>query len=128
MSLLAVSADEEVRKLLEKLAAAGVDCRFVPQGMEAFEILSAKDGKKYDVVLLDEDLPGLSGQALAGALKATPDIATPALVLLRGEASGLRCFERPRAREPCQAGANLQLDAATRGCRRNRWQRPGTRG
>jgi signal transduction histidine kinase/CheY-like chemotaxis protein len=53
-------------------------------GAEALRLLreAAKEGRPYDIALLDVEMPGMDGLALARAIKADPEIAGTQLVAL----------------------------------------------
>ena len=75
---------ESANDLFDKLWRWGLEASLASTGPEALEdiLVSARNGKPYHLVLLDEDLPGMGGWELAKTLRAEHPEASPMLVLL----------------------------------------------
>jgi Amt family ammonium transporter len=75
----------------EQLAAWDLDVSLAPDGPAALSILAEKQkaGMPIDLVVLDWHMPDMDGLALAKAVRATPGIATTALISLTGVDDGI---------------------------------------
>ena len=74
--------DDLVQALVERLELRGIEARGVTRGREALRLV---DESRYDVVLLDVKMPGLSGLQVIRTMKEKwPDIQ---VVLLTGHGS-----------------------------------------
>jgi signal transduction histidine kinase/CheY-like chemotaxis protein len=98
LRLLGVDDNATSRTLLKSLLGARgahIDC--VSTGPEALARLQAasRGPRPYDVVLLDSQMPGMDGVAVAQAIKADPALASVPLVLLTP-------FGRPAPRAEAQ--------------------------
>ena len=83
--LLVVDDNETCRKvLLQQCGAWGVDVSAVPSGKEAMALLRTKAhiGEFFDVVLLDQDMPGMTGMQLAAKIKADPNLNHDILIIM----------------------------------------------
>jgi len=85
-----------------QLAAFGVEVKCVHDGFDAFAELERAwhGGKPYEIVFLDQMMPGMTGENLARRVRATPIIARTKLVLVSSAG--------PHARE---TGAQQECDA-----------------
>jgi len=85
MRVLAVD-DNEVQQaaLVEQVASWGLTAAAVPDGPRALAALSAAAaaGTPYRVALIDLDMPGMDGGALASAIKAREDIRDTVMIVL----------------------------------------------
>lgn len=72
------------RVLCGQLQPAGYEVETVASADEAFELLveSAQSGRKFDVVIADDQMPGHDGAALATRVKAVPALAEIPLIML----------------------------------------------
>jgi two-component system sensor histidine kinase/response regulator len=76
--------------LCEQVTSWGMQSASVEGGEPALEALrgAARDGERFDVAILDLNMPGMDGLQLARLIKADPDLAPTRLVLLTS--SGVR--------------------------------------
>ena len=79
------------------LNGTGVDFEIAEDGHSALDLIrnTAQSKDKFDVALLDMQMPGMNGEELGAAIMADPDISDTRLVLLssmgrRGDASRLK--------------------------------------
>jgi len=80
---LVIDDNGSARELLERLLAGwGVGAATAADEAQALE-LAARSDERFDVLLLDEDLPGRGGAELARALAERPACARARLILLR---------------------------------------------
>ena len=82
---LVVDDNATNRKLLRRLLCAwGLPALEVCDGPAALRALeeAARGGTPFDLVLLDYQMPGMDGLALAAAIQARADLPTPALIML----------------------------------------------
>jgi signal transduction histidine kinase/CheY-like chemotaxis protein len=72
------------RMLREQLGAWGVQAESRSRALDALEALAAaaRERRPYDLVLIDRDLPGMSGLAFAQAMQADPSTRSTPRVLL----------------------------------------------
>jgi len=88
---LVVDANENNREILRQhLESWGMQVTCAANGKAALDALSAADAASFDVALLDDRMPEMSGVELARIVRATPRFAAVRLVLLStqgGEAS-----------------------------------------
>jgi CheY-like chemotaxis protein/HPt (histidine-containing phosphotransfer) domain-containing protein len=85
MRVLVVDDNAVNREILRhQLAALGLAHDEADGGGRALEKLhaAAAAGRPYDIVVLDDDMPGMSGLELARAIRATPTLGQPPLVML----------------------------------------------
>ncbi len=70
--------------LRRQLGAIGMEVRSEHDGFQGARELerACLQGKPYDLVLMDQVMPGLTGTALAGRVRATPAIARTKIVLI----------------------------------------------
>ncbi|MBL0211759.1 MAG: response regulator [Holophagaceae bacterium] len=82
--LVADDLPESANALFDQLWRWGLEASLSSTGPEALEdiLVSAKNGKPYHLVVLDEDLPGMGGWELAKTLRAEHPEVSPMLVLL----------------------------------------------
>ncbi len=83
--ILVVDDMEINRKILkERLDTLGMNCDVCEDGIKALEKLKmgVKNNAPYQMALLDYQMPGLSGEELARAIKDDPDIENIVLTLL----------------------------------------------
>ena len=82
--LVADDLVESANALFDQLWRWGLEASLASTGPEALEdiLVSARNGKPYQLVLLDEDLPGMGGWELAKTLRADHPEISPMLVLL----------------------------------------------
>ncbi len=82
--LVADDLPESANALFDQLWRWGLEASLASTGPEALEdiLVSAKNGKPYHLVLLDEDMPGMGGWELAKTLRADHSEISPLLVLL----------------------------------------------
>lgn len=100
--LLVEDNGQDVRLTREALAEAELDCqlRVAATGEEALNILRKqgehREARRPDLVLLDINLPGLSGRDVLAAVKGDPALRTlPVLMLTtsRSESDVRACYE-----------------------------------
>ena len=88
---LVVDANENNREILRQhLESFGMQVTCAANGKAALDALSAADAQSFDVALLDDRMPEMSGVEVARIVRATPRFAAIRLVLLStqgGEAS-----------------------------------------
>jgi CheY-like chemotaxis protein/HPt (histidine-containing phosphotransfer) domain-containing protein len=85
MRALVVDDNAVNREILRhQLAALGLVHDEADGGGRALEKLhaAATTGRPYDIVVLDDDMPGMNGLELARAIRATPALGQPPLVML----------------------------------------------
>lgn len=73
------------RIILEhQLRSRGVECVTAPNGREALTILttSLRQGRKFDLAVLDRNMPGMDGLMLARLIKENPEWSGMHLVML----------------------------------------------
>lgn len=76
--VLVADDDKELRSVVvEILEDEGFDPVPAPDGGAAWKLLAA--GERFDVLLLDDDMPGVRGYELVGRLRALGD-STPAII------------------------------------------------
>ena len=84
--VLIVDDQVDIRRLCRlALAADGLACDEVGSGPEA---VSAAARRSYDLVLLDVDLPGFSGEEVLRRLRQAPPAANLKVVMFSGQAGG----------------------------------------
>ena len=92
--------------LFAQCAGWGMECRSTYGGSEALRLLreGATRGTPYSLVIIDQEMPGMSGLSLARAIKADPELAPARLVLLTSvamdsseaiQAGVMRCLTKP---------------------------------
>jgi two-component system, sensor histidine kinase and response regulator len=84
LHVLVVDDVEMNRRILSRqLAGLGVEAVSVGDGFAAMAELERAfhQGNPFDVVIVDQMMPGLSGEALAKRVRATPDLAEAKLVI-----------------------------------------------
>ena len=84
LHVLVVDDVEMNRRILSRqLAGLGVEAVSVGDGFAAMAELERAfhQGNPFDVVIVDQMMPGLSGEALARRVRATPDLAEAKLVI-----------------------------------------------
>jgi CheY-like chemotaxis protein len=83
--VLIVDDNETNRTILQYQSAAwGMEAHCAPEAASALrELVAARErGARYDLVILDLDMPGMNGIELARAVRSNPDLAATKLVLL----------------------------------------------
>lgn len=83
--LLVVDDNDTCRKvLLQQCAAWGLQVSAVPSGKEALALLRTKAHLReyFDVVLLDQDMPGMTGMQLAAKIKEDPSLNHDILIIM----------------------------------------------
>ena len=75
-----------------QLAGFGMDILCTEDGFEALAALERAwhKGKPYDIVFLDQMMPGISGDALAERIRAIPELAETKLVIISSAGDGRR--------------------------------------
>ncbi|MFY0312202.1 response regulator [Leisingera sp. D0M16] len=99
LSVLLVDDLELNRVILsERLSTWGVACTQAASAHEGLEILSDAqlDGRRFDVILLDYQMPAMDGQELAARIRAMPGFETVPLVILSS-------VENALSRSDCEA-------------------------
>lgn len=85
--ILVAEDDADLRDALtEVLALAGYSSVTVPDGIQA---LAAVRARLPDLIILDQQMPGLDGLAVLRALQADPGLRTIPVILLTGAAHDL---------------------------------------
>jgi signal transduction histidine kinase/CheY-like chemotaxis protein len=106
-----IADDHPVQRMVlkEQLERWGMHGHAVGSGRGALAALrqAAARGQRFDIALLDDDMPEMQGMELAGRIKADPDLAGTALVLL----TSVR--QRGRADEIQRAGFSAYLRKPT---------------
>jgi CheY-like chemotaxis protein len=83
--LLVVDDNDTCRKvLMQQCAAWGLSVSAVPSGKEALALLRTKANLReyFDVVLLDQDMPGMTGMQLAAKIKEDPNLNHDILLIM----------------------------------------------
>src|SRR3990167_5168692 len=83
--LLVVDDNDTCRKVLvQQCSAWGLQVSAVPSGKEAMALLRTKAHlhEYFDAVLLDQDMPGMSGMQLAARIKEDPNLNHDILVIM----------------------------------------------
>ncbi len=83
--LLVVDDNDTCRKvLLQQCSAWGIQASAVPSGKEALALLRTKAhiGEYFDAVLLDQDMPGMTGMQLAARIKEDPSLNHDILLIM----------------------------------------------
>ena len=83
--LLVVDDNDTCRKvLLQQCNAWGMNVSSVPSGKEALALLRTRAHMReyFDVVLLDQDMPGMSGMQLAAKIKEDPSLNHDILIIM----------------------------------------------
>ncbi|MBU3058172.1 hybrid sensor histidine kinase/response regulator [Pseudomonas indica] len=83
--LLVVDDNDTCRKVLvQQCSAWGLAVSAVPSGKEALALLRTKAHLReyFDVVLLDQEMPGMSGMQLAAKIKEDPNLSHDILVIM----------------------------------------------
>ncbi|TBU76289.1 hybrid sensor histidine kinase/response regulator [Pseudomonas daroniae] len=83
--LLVVDDNDTCRKvLLQQCNAWGMNVSSVPSGKEALALLRTKAHMReyFDVVLLDQEMPGMSGMQLAAKIKEDPSLNNDILIIM----------------------------------------------
>jgi CheY-like chemotaxis protein len=85
MRILLVDDDADIRAILELvLAQYGHEVRSAADGLEALELL--RGGLRPSLILLDLMMPRCDGEAFVQALRKSPEIPVPRIVILSGHA------------------------------------------
>ncbi len=82
--ILVVDDYEANRTVFEgQLQAFGMDVETIPGGQAALDLLheSAAQGKLFDIILTDQNMPGMDGLSLTKRIKSDPEI-SPAVVVV----------------------------------------------
>lgn len=84
--------------LSERLSAWGVSCTLAASAHEGLEILADAqlDGRRFDFVILDFQMPAMDGRALAARIRAMPGFETVPLIILSS-------VEHALSRSDCEA-------------------------
>jgi CheY-like chemotaxis protein len=83
--ILVVDDNETCRKvLLQQCSGWGLQVNAVPSGKEALALLRTKAhiGEYFDIVLLDQEMPGMSGVQLAARIKEDPSLNNDVLLIM----------------------------------------------
>ncbi|BCD84972.1 hybrid sensor histidine kinase/response regulator [Pseudomonas solani] len=83
--LLVVDDNDTCRKvLMQQCSAWGLQVSAVPSGKEALALLRTKAHLReyFDVVLLDQDMPGMTGMQLAAKIKEDPSLNHDILIIM----------------------------------------------
>jgi len=83
--LLVVDDNDTCRKVLvQQCSAWGLNVSAVPSGKEALALLRTKAhlGEYFDAVLLDQDMPGMTGMQLAAKIKEDPSLNRDILLIM----------------------------------------------
>ncbi|WP_462379702.1 hybrid sensor histidine kinase/response regulator [Pseudomonas sp. Marseille-QA0892] len=83
--VLVVDDNETCRKvLLQQCTAWGLQVSMVASGKEALALLRTKAhiGEYFDIVLLDQEMPGMSGVQLAARIKEDPSLNNDVLLIM----------------------------------------------
>ncbi|MGE8496501.1 MAG: response regulator [Pseudomonas sp.] len=83
--LLVVDDNDTCRKVLvQQCSAWGLNVSAVPSGKEALALLRTKAhlGEYFDAVLLDQDMPGMTGMQLAAKIKEDPSLNHDILLIM----------------------------------------------
>lgn len=83
--LLVVDDNDTCRKVLvQQCSAWGLNVSAVPSGKEALALLRTKAHLReyFDVVLLDQDMPGMTGMQLAAKIKEDPSLNHDILIVM----------------------------------------------
>ncbi|WIF68251.1 response regulator [Metapseudomonas otitidis] len=83
--LLVVDDNDTCRKVLvQQCSAWGLQVSAVPSGKEALALLRTKAHLReyFDVVLLDQDMPGMTGMQLAAKIKEDPSLNHDILIIM----------------------------------------------
>jgi CheY-like chemotaxis protein len=77
--LLLAEDDAMLREILEDgLSSEGFEVVAAPDGLRALELF--RDGRSYDLLLLDEEMPGMTGRTLLARLRSEGNT-IPALLI-----------------------------------------------
>jgi len=80
LRVLIVDDNESSRAMIRELVAAwGMTGDLAPDGVRALEMLRAA---RYDLVLLDTDMPGRDGLSVARTVHGEPDLGAPPIIVL----------------------------------------------
>ncbi|MBV9376398.1 MAG: response regulator [Alphaproteobacteria bacterium] len=81
--LIVDDAEMNRRILARQLAGFGIDAMSVDDGFAAIDALDQafRRGKPFDLVIIDQMMPGLSGEALAERIRETPNLAETKIVI-----------------------------------------------
>ncbi|WP_323778268.1 response regulator [Leisingera sp.] len=84
--------------LSERLSSWGVACTLAGSAHEGLEILSDSqlDGRRFDFIILDYQMPAMDGQELAARIRAMPGFETVPLIVLSS-------VEQALSRSDCEA-------------------------
>jgi len=91
LRILVVDDNDTSRKILShQVQHWGMRCETVPDGEEALRVLreAANAGEQFSLALLDMQMPGMDGLALAGKIKEDPLLCETVLVMLTSLGSG----------------------------------------
>ena len=74
--------------LQQHLTSWGIQSSMAENGLQAFELLrnAARQGQIYDVAIVDMQMPGMDGLALAQLIRGEPALASTSLILLSSTA------------------------------------------
>jgi response regulator RpfG family c-di-GMP phosphodiesterase len=84
--ILVVDDERAIRELCT-YATEAEDCQ-CDEAKDGSECLEAVRGKRYDLVLLDVDMPGLSGREVCRALRENPPYPNLKIIMMSGRATG----------------------------------------
>jgi len=81
--LIVDDAEMNRRILARQLAGFGVDAMSADDGFAAMDALDRafRQGKPFDLAIIDQMMPGLSGESLAERIRATPGLAETKIVI-----------------------------------------------
>jgi response regulator RpfG family c-di-GMP phosphodiesterase len=84
--ILVVDDERAIRELC-RYSMGAEDCQF-DEAKDGAACLEAVGLKRYDVVLLDVDMPGLNGREVCRALRANPPCPNLKIIMMSGRATG----------------------------------------
>lgn len=100
MKVLLVDDSKMMRNIQKKVleTLGGVEFAEAGDGIQALEVIAAAGGQKFDLILIDWNMPNMDGFTLVGKIRAT-DKTTP-LIMVTTES------EKERIIEAIKAGVN----------------------
>jgi CheY-like chemotaxis protein len=124
--VLVVDDNDTCRKVLvQQCSAWGLNVSAVPSGKEALALLRTKAHLRdyFDIVLLDQNMPGMTGMQLAAKIKEDPSLNHDILlIMLTGISNAARNSGIKRILAKPVAGYTLKTTLADELAQRNRGQ------